>query len=390
MCMMRKTMLLLIMGIISACGGKTESTSLQVLDFSIENVSDAINVSALTDDVSLIPLETVDSLILGQLVRVIQKDGFIYVADRQALYQFDDAGKCRKKISKQGEGPDEYLSIIDFQIDKEGNPWILSGNNRKLFRYDWNGLLRQQIPLPCGALKIHLEDDNFMYLYAGNEKDAGNSYQLKLLNLATGQFEKDYLPIDDKKSVYLHVFSNNNFSTTDSGPYFFQMFNDTVYQLSSHGELLPAYYLNLDNKNIPASFFQQEYQDIMDFFGHLHANKYAYGTSLFMKNENTTWIAYFYDKKSYWGVLNKSGCAVSTVLKEDVLLSGYPVPMAELEFYEQDNKRLFIVLWPGDILDYSKEHLTKAQQLELEKRTGPLGMEGNPLLLRLGMPAFLK
>lgn len=386
--MMRKIWLLLLIGLVSACDRKTESSSLSVLNFPVEKVCDAIKVSELTNDVELIPLETTDSLLLGEIVRVIQKDGFVYIADNENIYRFDGAGKYHQKITKRGEGPGEYLSITDFQVDASGNPWILSRNDRKLLHYDWNGSLLQQFSLPCWALKISLEEDsNLMYLYAGNEKDEDNSHQVKLLNLKSGQVEKNYLPIDEKKSAYLHVFSNNCFSATPSGTYFFQLFNDTVYQFSSKDkELQPAYYLNLGEKNIPASFFGREYRDIMDFFQHLHANKYAYGTGLFMKNEDVAWISYIYDKKVYWGASRKESCLLSNVLKEDVFLQGYPIAMSDLKFYQQGNEEVFLVLWPGDIVDYLAKNLNEAQQQQLQDKIGILQVEGNPILLKLGMP----
>jgi hypothetical protein len=69
------------------------------------------------------------------------------------------------------------------------------------------------------------------------------------------------------EAMYLHVRSKNHFSSTEDGNalYFFQLFNDTVYKLSETG-LEPHVFVNIDNKNIPESFFDSKYANIMSLF----------------------------------------------------------------------------------------------------------------------------
>lgn len=74
-----------------------------------------------------------------------------------------------------------------------------------------------------------------------------------------------YLEIDDNKSVYLHVKSLNHFSYSGDSRFFYQMFNDTIYTLNKGGVPTPEYLLSFADKNIPSSFYEQKYSNIMDF-----------------------------------------------------------------------------------------------------------------------------
>lgn len=381
------TLLVVTIILLSSCGNKnTKNQTLEELNISIENTSEYLNLSDLTQSVSSVSLETNDSTILDQIVRIIHIENAIYIADKTCLYKYDSKGMLQNKICKYGEAPDEYTQISDFQIDEYGNPWVLSRNNRSLSNYSWDGIMKERINLNCWAAKIHLRNKNEMFLYIGNEKDESNSFQLRLLNLKTQEIEEDYLPIDDKKSVYLHIMSDNHFSNSLSDLYFFQMFNDTIYTISSTNQIAPSCYINLGDRNIPSSFFETGYQDVMDFFKHLHPNKYAYGTSLFMKDKDTFWLSYTFDGERYFSVLKDGKSQSSTILRDDVCLLGYQIGLTDLKFFVQSNSELIIVLWPAGLIDYANEKLNEEQKMMFEQKLGNLNIEQNPILLILEMP----
>ena len=85
------------------------------------------------------------------------------------------------------------------------------------------------------------------------------------------------------QAQYLFVFMTNVFQKAkDNAAYFTQMFNDTIYSLSPDA-YKPKYVVNLGNHNIPKSFYEHNYRDIMDFFTRLHdENRFAYGINAFV------------------------------------------------------------------------------------------------------------
>ncbi|MDR2119830.1 MAG: 6-bladed beta-propeller [Tannerella sp.] len=65
--------------------------------------------------VELIPLETNQDVLIGQLRKIIFHNGRYYTFDRQqqTVHVFDDKGKFIFKIDGRGQGPDEYPSLDD-------------------------------------------------------------------------------------------------------------------------------------------------------------------------------------------------------------------------------------------------------------------------------------
>ena len=82
-------------------------------DFDIENVE-------------YIPLETTDNSLLGSVSKILFRNNRIYVLDKMSggVYVFDKTGKFLSSIIKPGEGPDEYVELMDMDVDKEGNVYI--------------------------------------------------------------------------------------------------------------------------------------------------------------------------------------------------------------------------------------------------------------------------
>lgn len=125
---------------------------------------------------SLIVLPTSDSLLLNEINRIYMKDNVVYLADPSSLYRFSESGECLGCISRQGNGPEEYNSISDFQIDGE-QAWIMSRDNKKIGRYSWNNRQTACINRNLWMENIYLSGDT-MYVYTGNERGNDNSFHI--------------------------------------------------------------------------------------------------------------------------------------------------------------------------------------------------------------------
>lgn len=366
-----------------SCQRQTQE-SLPTLKITLGNTSDQLNLSEIALSAQCIPLETNDSVIIDKIVRVVSKKNVIYVADRFSIFKYDD-GKFQGKLDRHGIGPEEYIHISDFLVDEDGDIWILSRSGQCLYKYEWDGTLRDTIKLDFWASKMSLLDKENMLLYIGNEKNEKNDWQLRQLNLKRKEMVNNYLPIDDRKSAYLHVVSNNYFSPASekSEIYFSQVFCDTIYKLTPSG-FSPIYYVNLDNKNIPHSFFDVGYQNIMDFFQNLSPKGYAYGVNFFMKSENAFWISYYYKGGCYLSVLSDDGtCKNAFELRDNLCLSGYPIKFEDLGIFVQSTDEVIITLLPTDIVEYGNKYLNIEQQTALKNKINYTGEDQNMILLKV-------
>lgn len=373
-----------ILALFCSCVKKADE-SMHILSVKLGNAADYVNLSDVVSQSECIPLETSDSVIVDDIVRIVSKENEIYVADRLSIYKYDSTGKFQSKFDKHGIAPDEYIHISDFFIGKNGELWILSRSGQCLYNYAWDGTLSEVIQLDCWATRMCPVDEEHVLIYVGNEKDKNNDYQLGLLSLNTKKIADRYLPIDDKRSRYLHVVGHNYFSPTNENGeiYFSQMFSDTIYQVGVD-KLTPVYYVNLGNNNIPNSFFDNEYQNIMDFFQHLSPKGYAYGINWLWGNDKVFWLSYYYQGECYLSILSANGSTRSAYeLRDDLSLFGYPIKFEGLGVFPQSCNELILAVSPVDIIEYGKANLDLQEQKLLQQQIHYVGDDQNMVLLRL-------
>ena len=141
------TVLVSLSFILFACNVKKEKEK-SVSQFQVELLSSP-TVAKLSDIVknTLVLLPTSDSLLINEINRIHSSTNKIYVSDVSSGNQFTRDGEFVKKLNKQGEGPNEYLNISDFFVDKGDNIWILSRTAKKLYQYSADNELLKSISL---------------------------------------------------------------------------------------------------------------------------------------------------------------------------------------------------------------------------------------------------
>jgi hypothetical protein len=377
--------LLLVIALgISSCGvkpsGEEEIKTLSVVQKSFVEKAYSSDVFS---SVGYVPLSTSDDVLIGNITKIIHKDTILYITDGNALYKFNEEGRFLGEIRKKGQGPDEYLGIADFETNTHETVWILSRN--KLYQYTWNNELKKKIDLNTRASNIHFISPDELYVYAGNERDENNQHQLKRIDLQTNTITNTYLEIDKKKARYLHVHSPIHFSKEagNEGVYFFNSFDDTIYKLSND-TILSAFHINIIDKNIPASFFDNEYSDISAFFQSLFKGNYAYGTNLFVEYENQYLFSYVYARELHLSLISKEtkeSVLDFTTLIEDKYLLAYPINLTEQSLFIQPDNELILPLIPSDIMEYAKTNLSPENQNKLTQIIQYKDDDQNPVLL---------
>lgn len=368
---------------------KQDINEITLLSISEGVTQDKVSMSEITKSAKCISLVTNDDLLINDIVKVIHQGNNIYVADRMNLYKFDENGSVLSKISKSGSGPGEYINITDFAINADSTVWVLCRSSKKLINYDWNSIVKENIELNNWVSNIYKIDNDRLCLYLGNEVGGDNQYQLKVLNTQTKTTESESLPIDSKKAKYLHVKSINHFapSNTVDNIYFFELFNDTIYKLSDN-KTIPTYNFSINDKNIPRSFFDTEYKDVMDFFQTLFKNNYAYGTNIFMESISKYVFSYYYKSECHMAIIPKNENHSSVnfkIIEDDINLYQYPINLTDLNLFIQNNNELILALTPAEIITYATDNLGKEKVEELKKTLKYTDEDQNPILILMQM-----
>jgi len=122
-------------------GDSTKNSTIETIPV-FSNYTAELPFSAFVDTIELIPLETTEDNLIGEITRVIFNDGKYYIRSTNGmqnpkLFVFNENGKYIQKISKQGVGPGEYIQFEDFTIANDNH--IVIADYRKLLYFDPEG-----------------------------------------------------------------------------------------------------------------------------------------------------------------------------------------------------------------------------------------------------------
>lgn len=87
----------------------------------LNDAVDSIDYSLFVDSVRYINLETTDSCLIGKVTDIAISTDRIFVLDKyyQIIWVFNKTGKFLNKISKRGDGPQEYVNLCQFEYDEK-------------------------------------------------------------------------------------------------------------------------------------------------------------------------------------------------------------------------------------------------------------------------------
>lgn len=180
--------ILIFAGLFAGCDNKQNQqiTAENVIKIDDSELTIPYKASDIFKDIALIPLETNDSCLIGYIVKIEITDDAIYTLDMQSksLFAFTKEGKFKSRIGNSGQGPNEYNSLIDFTVMKNGDILIL-GEYRKLIRFQSNGtpVKSYRLPFDCDAVES-LNDTLLVFNGSGYEDNAivWDIYEEKTVN----------------------------------------------------------------------------------------------------------------------------------------------------------------------------------------------------------------
>lgn len=231
-------------------GYKTaDSDTVLEIDLLSEPESKITKLSEIAENVDYIPLQTTDSSLIGDFVRkIVSIDDRIYFLNsglESEILCFDTDGKFCYKINKSGRGPEEYLSITDFDINYDNTLLtILSvlDSRIKVYGISESGFTFQRSvslssPRPYRIAVVPETDNIFLAIPPGG---GGTAPTLSILINTYGDtlhFKPNCYKIDVIPSTHFLSTSDVLVYSIGNTVCFKELFSDTVFYVDSKDNL---------------------------------------------------------------------------------------------------------------------------------------------------------
>ena len=262
----KSILLILLIYLPVSCINKKEALPVNVIPLAsaVGNYS-ILDLSEYVTEIRYIPLETNDSVLLGELRLINYENKKILIKDsNQKCLLFDENGKFCRKIGQSGQGPDDYLMIRQSFIHDN---YIFLQDRLKILIYDTDGHLVEKInwrldDFPAeytaqGVNIVPLKKDTFVMNVASME-----GYYPKAILFETHQsgvkIIKEY-----PNSVTLDKVRPIFFSSESGIMYRFQNdvriykgVNDTVFTIGQNTEIEAAFIFESGKYKPARSFFE--------------------------------------------------------------------------------------------------------------------------------------
>ena len=235
-----------------------------LFEYSLEDIS-AINLNeeypldSLVDEMTVIPLETKDYCLINDVTFLKESKDyyFVYTEKTSRLFQFDKSGRYVATISRKGQGPEEYLSVKKIMLDEDNQELYLMdymGRKMKVFGFDGSFLRAFPLPEDFAYTNCFLSLANEAIYYVSSN----NSIQMDFLkyDLKTSKFVS-YSHREREMDKGEFFMGQTLFGESDSFPFVYHYFNDTVFQVRPEG-LVPHHLLKLGERCLSWNDFKAD------------------------------------------------------------------------------------------------------------------------------------
>lgn len=208
----------------------------------------------------VIPLETADSGLIIYMNKILPIGDEYYIHEQEVhkLYVFGQDGKYKRRISRYGQGPNDYISMFDCVIDAPNNDIFMLSPYGWVKRFDMKGNLKRNMELParphyysmelvndsCFATWSCLESDEDCILVLHKETlDTINCYW-RDDRMFNHQQLAPFHRLEDK-TFYANNLRQKVFEVSATGLHPAYLWNFGKYNMEKRLE----YYLSLENPN---------------------------------------------------------------------------------------------------------------------------------------------
>lgn len=311
-----------------------------------------------SDRYEITPLETTSSCLIGQIDKIQKFRNHYYIlsSNGKTIHHFDKDGKFVSSLNRQGQGPEEYPRIEDFDVcEADGKTEVWISDNKSLKVYDATDFsFKRKMSYPFVIHKFKKMENSHVLLVTGQNENI-----LTLVD-EEGKIIAEYL----KKEIPYIMFRPVQFVAYKSG-YLFQLgISNTFVSFNPQAEQFQMGHYVGGKKFLTEKLLLEMFQTHgVDFI--LEANKYSYINNMISLG-NIIWLQTHQGGKNYLTKV-EGGETVSTQFS-------YGTTLSTISDTESDDSILLYIM-PDRLSEHPEDVFDKFGNKIICK------MEDNPCIL---------
>ena len=144
---------------------KTVVNSLEIEN----NINDSIEIdlSEIADNLQIVRLETLESVVMGGIYSMVLWENYIVIGTERDYYLFDEKGKFIRRLLKNGRGPEEFISPQFCQVIRNGILYFSDAQKSKNYIYSINlktGKLDRILRPNTGYIQCFIADTDTTFI----------------------------------------------------------------------------------------------------------------------------------------------------------------------------------------------------------------------------------
>jgi len=333
---------------------------------------------------SFTQLETNSNCLISGVSKVEIWNDRIYVYDSGFpghLHCFDLQGKFLFKVGSVGQGPGEYVSLLDFAIDIENKCLWLGDTANKILKYDLDGNFIEQYSTDFSIKNLCVIDakENLMAIRLGYYKDKNHSlihYSLKEKKILN---HKESNIIEISRSV-----ATKTFFKSEERIIYIEPFNDTIFTVTKES-IEPYYVVDFGKHKLPKDLFDNPNLKNITMQLKNPDNKYAGLASTPNEIANFLFFVYNYSEKRPTAIYSTEANKLINI--NEISFAGKTFEFSKCSFHTNQGGNQFICFLPAHLL--AEENILTKEQSQLgygnysdiSKLLSNLREEDNPVMV---------
>lgn len=302
----------------------------------INGYSDKLRLSQALEIEKIIPLETSQESLIGEITKIKVFKDLMYILDAgntKKLAVFDMEGNHIRNIGTNGGGPGEYNGLTDFTINTDAQNIIILDRRLNLLIYSSDGeFIRRESPrTPVASIAYLGEGLIALYSEKGSQSLSDGKHKLRIYDLKHNKIISKHFKIDF--SLENKVMSHQSyFSEFEGGLSIHSSSHDTIMQIQN-GTIEAKYVVRFDKKPRPTNYFRNA-PDIPFGYQKLLQSGYPSPPNNWIENRNSIHFTYSRDMKIFSNFYSKSSSEliVSTkMLTDDSSMGISSIPIGNTE-----------------------------------------------------------